>query len=137
MNNKNQQKHYLEKLSKTIITESELDLTTTDFTTSVMTKIDALHTSKIVYKPLLSKKMLLFGIVVFLVLPIVLFLGLNVEESPMVNMVDFRALYTKTALLFSGVHIPVSFTYGILFLGLMFGIQIPFLKYRFNKRFEV
>lgn len=132
----NETDKYLDDLTKKVIKESSLETPSVDFTVSVMNQISGLNTTSITYKPLISKWgwTLIFVISVALVV----FVMYDGGTSPSwLGTIDFSVLYdNKIISALSNFKMPKLFVYAMLLFGLMFSIQIPYLKYHFNKRFE-
>ena len=130
-----QENKYLESLSKKIIKNASVESPSINFTDAIMSKINALPQSEsTVYKPLISKTTWL--IIGLIVLSLILFFGTKTEHSSWIQFIDFSRLSNLKINIFSKVSLSKTFTYAIIFLGLMICIQIPLLKIHFDKRFE-
>lgn len=126
---------YLDDLTKKVIKESAIESPSFNFTNAVMSQIEVLSKKQeIVYKPLISKTTWGLILVSFLAIIIyVLFSGNEPESTNWLGNINFNVI--TNALL--SYKLSKTFTYAIVFFGLMICIQIPFLKNYFDKRMEV
>ena len=124
---------FAKKYLKEIKTES----LSKDFTASLMNKI-VLENSKSVIntKALISKKV---WVVIFASVLAVVLIPFKASEKSLITMpkLDFSFLEKiQTPNLLENVSVSNTVMYAILFFGLMFMVQVIFLKNHFNKRFE-
>lgn len=125
---------YLEDLSRKVIGETTIESPSLDFTNAVITRINELHKSEVtVYKPLISKTAWI--LIALVVVSYIIFFASKTESSNWLTSVDFKILSKINVL--SDVTLSKTFTYAILFLALMFCIQIPLIKNHVDKRFEI
>ncbi|WP_298556685.1 hypothetical protein [uncultured Algibacter sp.] len=130
---------YLDSLSRKVIEEASVESPSFNFTNAVMSKVNALQESKAtVYKPLISKtSWILISLGAIALVLYVLFFGSNEASSNWVKSIDFGALSNINLNIIPSVSLSKTFTYAVLFFGLMICIQIPLLKNHFDKRFDV
>jgi len=124
---------FAKKYLKEIKTES----LSKDFTASLMNKI-VLENSKSVMntKALISKKV---WFVIFASVLAVVLIPFKASEKSLITMpkLDFSFLEKiQIPNLLENVSVSNTVMYAILFFGLMFMVQVIFLKNHFNKRFE-
>ncbi|WP_299552105.1 hypothetical protein [Seonamhaeicola sp.] len=134
----NQTDKYLDDLTKKVINQTTVESPSVGFTSSVMSQIAELKSATTTYKPLITKWGWLLILMMSLVLvAYILFTSNPTGSSSFLNALDFSVLYENK--LFDTVsNFPVSKTvvYAVVLFGLMFSIQIPFLKSHFNKQYE-
>jgi len=130
--------NYLDDLAKKVIKDTAIETPSFNFTDAVMSKVSKLSVNKsTIYKPLISKTTWVFVSIVFLaVIFYTLSFGTQTESSSWLSKIDFSVLSTKEVLLPS-FKISKTFMYAFVLFGIMFCIQIPFLKHHFNKQYEV
>ena len=130
--------NYLDDLAKKVIKDTAIETPSFNFTDAVMSKVSKLSVNKsTIYKPLISKTTWVFVSIVFLaVIFYTLSFGTQTEYSSWLSKIDFSVLSTKEVLLPS-FKISKTFMYAFVLFGIMFCIQIPFLKHHFNKQYEV
>ncbi|MGK0447261.1 MAG: hypothetical protein ACJA2M_001033 [Polaribacter sp.] len=124
---------FAKKYLKEIKTES----LSKDFTASLMNKI-VLENSKSVIntKALISKKV---WVVIFASVLAVVLIPFKASEKSLITIpkLDFSFLEKiQIPNLLENVSVSNTVMYAILFFGLMFMVQVIFLKNHFNKRFE-
>ncbi|GAA4957234.1 hypothetical protein [Algibacter aquimarinus] len=134
---------YLEEITNKVIKEAAVESPSFNFTNSVMAEVNMLNQSKsIVYKPLISKYTwgVIFAVFIALLVYIVFFSS-QTEVSPRsnwFNAIDFSVISNnKASNAISNFSIPKVFAYAIILFGGMLCIQVPLLKYHFNKRLEI
>jgi hypothetical protein len=133
----NETDKYLDGLTKKVIKGGSIETPSVDFTSSVMYQISELKTSTIAYKPLISKKG--WSLVLFIILSLVVFIGFMDDSinSLSFGTLDFSILYeNKLFETLSSFTMSKTSFYAVVFFGLMFGIQIPFMKSYFNKQYQ-
>ncbi|WP_242085376.1 hypothetical protein [Aestuariivivens sediminis] len=124
----------LDVLIKNLIKEDTIERPSLNFSEAVMSRIEILKENKVtVYKPLISK----WGwtVVVSLcvtVLFYVLFFGNQSESMVWFNTLDFSVIGD----VISGFRLSKVGMYSVLLFGIMFCVQISFLKQHFEKRIE-
>jgi hypothetical protein len=127
----------LDNLVGKIIKDASLESPSFDFTNSVMSQINSLNTSKsLVYKPLISKTVWGFISIGFLLVVLYAIFGTTTENSSLLTHFDFSIFDLKWKSVFSGFAFSKTAMYAIVFFGLMFCLQIPFLKHHFNQRLQ-
>ncbi len=123
---------------KHLVKEAGLDHPNPGFLNNVMNQIEVAQTQKsIVYKPLISKKIwFVIGLVIVGLLFVLPFLSEG--KASIIDKVDLSFLN------FKGINNPLSgFTfhkttiYGMLFLAILFFVQIPLLKRRIDRSFSI
>ncbi|MFI1772287.1 hypothetical protein [Thalassobellus citreus] len=128
---------HLENLTKKVMKNTGLEKPSFDFTTSVMSQVEALKSSTTVYKPLISKTGWIFIITLILALTLYLIFGVETESSSIFSAIDFSVFSNnKITNALTSYTMPKTVMYGIVLFGVMFSIQIPLLKNHFNKRYE-
>lgn len=129
---------YLDKLSSKVIGKATIESPAFNFTDAVMSKVHALPQSETtVYKPLISKPVwFLIGFGFLAIVFVILFFDTETEGSNFMQSLDFSVLSNLNFNVLPSISISKTFTYAVLFFGLMICIQIPLLKNHFNKRFE-
>lgn len=130
---------YLDDFTKKIIKKAALESPSIHFTSEIMSQVAALNDKSVtVYKPLISKKVWFLIALSFVVLCTYLILGTETEKESWLSTLDFNALSNNNFTnALSGFKMSKTLMYAVVFFGLMFCIQIPFLKNHFDKRFEV
>ena len=129
---KDKLKDELTGLTDKIMKEASLETPSNDFTINVMSRIEELGTST-VYQPLISKKM---WVVIALGIAALMFLALSGSIESMTLFSDLRLNFDLYKLLPS-LSVSSPFMYGVFFLSILLIIQVPFLKYYFDKRLGV
>ena len=131
----NEDKH-LEKLIDHIMKDQVLESPSSDFTSKIMSQILTTKTSDVtVYKPLISKSVLIGIIGSVITLTAYGILYGNPESSGWFTRFDFSLLYKSN--LFDSSHMSKTATYSILLTTLFLMVQISFLKNYFDKKFEI
>ena len=136
----NKRDKYLDDLAKKIIKIGSTENPSFNFTDAVMAQVRALSKNHITdYKPLISKKMWILILVSFLsIMVYILFFGTQTEPSGLLSKIDFSMLTNnRVSNSLSSFKLSKTVMYAVVLFGMMFTIQIPFLKHYFNKRFEV
>ena len=132
--------NYLDDLAKKVIKETAVERPSFNFTDIVMSEVNLLSKSHAtIYQPLITKKTGLLIFVGFLsvILYIVLF-GTQTESSGWFSNIDFSVLSnTKLSYSIPSFNISKIGMYAVVLFGIMFCIQISYLKHQFNKQFEV
>ena len=126
---------YLENLSDKVLKEISLESPSNDFTTSVMSKIEAIaRPTGVMYKPLISKTMWflisvgLIGIVAYSVL-------YNPTENELLSAFDLSFLTdNKLTAAMSGMTFSKTLLYSTVLFALMFAVQVPLLRGYLDRR---
>lgn len=130
---------YLNDLTKKVFKEASIETPSFNFNEAVMSQVKVLSKSNVtVYKPLISKITWTLILVGFLAITIyVLFYGNQTDSVSWLSKLDFSFFSNNSVLnTLSSLKLSKTLTYAVVFFGLMFCIQIPFLKHHFNQRFE-
>ena len=116
-----------------VMNTAKLETPSFDFTAKVMSQISETSRSTVtVYKPLISKTAW-----VILLLLTAGMVGFSIFSKNTTTLGWFDQLdFSIVSNLFSGVKISQTTMYSLLMFGVMLFIQIPLLKYYFNKRFD-
>jgi len=130
----NEDKH-IEKLIDHIMKDQTLESPSFDFTSKIMSQVIATKTSNVtVYKPLISKSVLIGIIAGIIALVSYGILYGNPKPSRWTNSFYFILLYNIN---FSdSFHMSKTATYSIVLTSLFLLIQISFLKNYFDKKYE-
>jgi len=127
----------LDELSKKIITASNLETPSLDFTANIMSNINVVtkQSESTIYKPLISKKSWFIIAVIFIVICAYLLFGNTSESIGWFTDVDFSFVSSfNMASVFSEISFSKTVLYAIVVLALMLFIQIPLLKKHFDNR---
>lgn len=130
----NEDKH-IEKFIDKVMKEIALEKPSIDFTSKVMSQVMATKKSAVtVYQPLISKYswMIIFGS--FLLLVVYLIKNGDTQSTSWIDSIDLSILSHN---IFSKVKFSRIGFYAVLFLTLMFYIQIPLIKNQINKQYKV
>ncbi|RKE98051.1 hypothetical protein [Ichthyenterobacterium magnum] len=129
----------LDLFTKKIMKQASIESPSFDFTDVVMSQVNALKESKaIVYKPLISKTSWLFILIAVVTLTTYLVFGIESKTPEWLSTLDFSIISNnKMVDAFSGLSFSNTLVYAVAFFGLMFFVQITFLKQNFDKHFEV
>jgi len=130
---------HLDKLAKKVIKSSLLESPSLDFTANIMAKIEASATNNItVYKPLISKSgWLIISILVIGGLTYGIFSS-GLEGLGWFDNIDYSIISNNKVIeAISGITFSKTLMYAIGLCGLVFFIQIPMMKYYFDKRFTI
>lgn len=130
-----EQHKHIEELVNHIMKESVTESPSADFTSKIMTHVDAIANSTITtYKPLISKKAWIILSIIILGTIVYLFTNGSSDGSRVVNF-DLSILTdNKLSNILSGLSFSKTIVYGVVLFALMFYIQIPLLKHHFEKR---
>lgn len=130
----NEDKH-IEKFIDKVMKEIALEKPSIDFTSKVMSQVMATKKSAVtVYQPLISKYswMIIFGS--FLLLVVYLIKNGDTQSTSWIDSIDLSILSHN---IFSKVKFSRIGFYAVLFLTLMFYIQIPLIKNQIDKQYKV
>ncbi len=121
-----------------LVKEAELDTPSSDFLHNVMKHIEIADAKKTyTYRPLISKKT--WFVIGLHILAIVFGLTfMSKPETSIFNPIDFSFLNSiKIENPFSRFVLSKATIYGFLFLGILFFVQVNFLKKIIDRRFSV
>tara|TARA_R110002096_G_scaffold417138_2_gene620670 strand:- start:452 stop:865 length:414 start_codon:yes stop_codon:yes gene_type:complete len=129
---------YLDNLSKKVIKKAKIESPSFNFTNAVMSQVNALSPSKtLVYKPLISKTVWLLISISFLAIVGYVIFKEGLNSSSWFNTIDYSIISNNKLInTLLGLSIPKIVTYALVLFGIMFSIQIPFLKHYFDKQLE-
>ena len=127
----------LEDFVNQIMSNDELEAPSSSFTDAILNRVESVSNSKItVYKPLISKQVWFLIISCFIGLAGYVYLKEPVSNSKTLETIDFSKIsfnpFEYTDIVISGTTL-----YAVLFLAIMLCVQIPVLKYYFNKRLSI
>ncbi|TYA71355.1 hypothetical protein [Seonamhaeicola marinus] len=130
---------YLDELSKEVFKNASIDRPSIDFTASVMSQISKLETSTTTYKPLISTKgwlLTALSTVLFIVC-----IGLSsgsINTSSWFESIDLSNILNIDLVgKLPSLSLSNTFIYAVVLFGVMFAIQVPFLKNYFNAQLKV
>lgn len=128
---------YLDDLTRKVMKVASIEKSSFNFTDTVMSQVNELSKSNVtVYKPLISKKTWILISVGFLATIIYLIIKGESNTTSWLSTVDYSVISNnRLTNIISNFAISKTVSYGILLFGLMFCVQIPFLKHHFNQRF--
>jgi hypothetical protein len=125
----------IERIVNKAMKSSQIEQPSFNFTEQVMSQVEAYETGKISYKPLISKKHWMIIATSIIVLTVILMFRETEHQptylSPLYNLLNSDFSYIRIP---SNLNISNVFMYGILLFGLLFGIQVPLVKYYYFKR---
>ena len=127
----------LDELSEKIITASNLEVPSLDFTANIMSNINvaAKQSESTIYTPLISKKTWFSIAVIFTVVCAYVLLENTSESIGWFTEVDFSFVPSfNVASIFSEISFSKTVLYATVVLVLMLFIQIPLLKNHFDNR---
>ena len=124
----------LEKLIDKMMAENTLETPSFDFTSKLMSQVQAVEKSKIkAYKPLISKSTWIF--IGFCLIALTVY---SVYSNSDISNFEIVKLYSdKASTLFSGIHLSKNILYALLIVPFMILIQIGILKHYFDKKYEL
>ncbi len=126
----NKEHQNLDKFSKKIFTEAAKEKPSFDFTSKVMSQIEATYAEKLIYKPLIPKAIWVLILVSLVFWFSYLFKNHFEGGSGWFSSLDLNSV-------FSNFNLSKSATYTIILFGVMVCVQVSFLKYYFAKRSQV
>ncbi|TBN03576.1 hypothetical protein EYD45_08645 [Hyunsoonleella flava] len=126
----NKKDEHLDKLMQSVFSEINTEELAPDFTFEVMSRIEAETKKELVYKPLVPKVVWVIILATLLFWVGYLFKHHFVSDSGWFSSLDITGLVPS-------FQLSKSVTYTVLLFALMICIQVPLLKYYFDKRFEV
>ncbi len=128
----------IEELTKKMLKNTALQSPSFDFTSQVMSQINAISSSEATkYKTLIPKR---FWVVILM--SVVGLVGFSVfggtgETTSWFEKLNLGTLFDgRLTDVLSSVEIPKTVVYTVALLGLIMSIQIPLLKHYFNNRLE-
>ena len=124
----------LEKLIDKMMAENTLETPSFDFTSKLMSQVQAVEKRKIkAYKPLISKSTWIF--IGFCLIALTIY---SVYSNSDISNFEIVKLYSdKASTLFSGIHFSKNILYALLIVPFMILIQIGILKHYFDKKYEL
>jgi len=133
----NSDKH-IEKLIDKIMADISLDTPSSNFTSNVMTQVETLvNQSAIKYQPLISKRSWILVLISVMALITYFVFGASLESSGWFSGIDFTLESSnKLTNIMSSLKLSKTSYYAVIMLSVMLIIQIPVLKYYFDKRLE-
>ena len=128
---------YLEDLTEKVIKDRSIESPSFNFTDKVMSQVNTVNESKtLVYKPLISKTTWVLIAIGFLAIMLYLLLfETQTEPSGWLHKINFGVLSSKE-ISFPSFKVSKTLMYAVVLFGVMFSIQIPFLKHHFDKRLK-
>jgi len=126
--------HMVDKMMK----EISLDTPSSNFTTNVMTQVETIvNQSTIKYQPLISKRSWVLILISVFTLIIYFVFDASLESSGWFSGIDFSLVSSnKLTNTMSSLKLSKTTFYAVIILSVMLFVQIPVLKYYFNKRLE-
>jgi len=125
----NKTEKHLKALAKKVFSKAEIETPSLDFTSKVMYKVVYANEKKQVYKPLIPR---VIWVLILFTLVFWFFYLLKhhfVGSSNWIPSIDLSAL-------FSNFKLPKTVFYTLILFAFMVCIQIPLLKYYFDKRLK-
>jgi len=129
---------HIDSLVEKVVKESSLESPSLDFTSNIMSKIEAVPQNEItVYEPLISKSVwLAISILVIGSLSYGI-LGNGIESLGWFDNIDYSIISNnKVTEVISGITFSKTLMYAVGLCGLLFFIQIPMMKHYFDKQLE-
>lgn len=129
---------YFENIANKVIKQSTIESPSFNFTDTVMSQILELNNSlATVYKPLISKNIWLL---IFVVLTITIFyityFGGQFGEGNWLSQVDFGMFSNNKISNLLSFNVSKTVTYAVVFLAIMVGVQVVYLKHHFNQFYQ-
>jgi len=131
----NSDKH-IENLVDRIMVEVSLDSPSSGFTSNVMSQVENLtKQSSIEFQPLISKRSWVLITISVMALIAYFVFDASLESSGWFSGIDFSLVSTNQLTnILSSLKLSKTTFYAILVFSVMLFVQIPVLKYYFNKR---
>jgi hypothetical protein len=131
----NSDKH-IENLVDRIMAEVSLDTPSPGFTSNVMSQVENLtKQSSIEFQPLISKRSWVLITISVMALIVYFVFDASLESSGWFSGIDFSLVSTNQLTnTLSSLKLSKTTFYAILVFSVMLFVQIPVLKYYFNKR---
>lgn len=129
---------HIDSLVEKVVKESSLESPSLDFTSNIMSQIEAVLQNEItVYEPLISKRVwLAISILVIGSLSYGI-LGNGLESLGWFDNIDYSIISNnKVTEVISGITFSKTLMYAVGLCGLLFFIQIPMMKHYFDKQLE-
>ena len=123
----------IEALIDKLMSADRLEQPSLDFTTNVMSKVQAISNSTATeYKPLISRPVWMLIITAFILLVGYIIFSEPTTSSNLLERFDLSGVSNP----FENISFNFSKTliYAMVLMAVMFSIQVPVLKYYFNKR---
>lgn len=133
---KESEDRHIDELIDKVMKHSTLETPDFNFASAVMAKVDTIKlSSHTTYEPLISKRGWFLIFCVFLLFVVYVIWFGKTESSGWVDAMDFDFLrVNKFSEIFNGIQLSKTTSSSILMFALMLLIQIPLLKYYFDKR---
>lgn len=123
----------IEELIGKLMSADTLEKPSIDFTDKVMSKVEAVSNSTITkYKPLISKPIWFIIAGGFIALVAYIYLKEPATNSSWLDRIDLSNVSNPLEQI--SFNFSTSLMYAVVFLAIMFSIQVPLLKHYFNKR---
>lgn len=129
---------YFDDIAKKVIQQGSIESPSFNFTDIVMSQVLELHKSNATtYKPLISKKgwFLILAVLISVVFYTASF-GRQSEDTSWMSQIDFGMFSNNGITNLLSFNVSKTFTYAVVFLAIMVGVQVVFLKNHFNQRFQ-
>jgi len=127
----------LEEIVDKLMNETSLEKPSPDFTAKVMFQVYAANTgTATVYKPLISKRTWFVIFAIILVLLVFIISKGNAQSGTWLNLINIGEINNKIINSYTGFKFSAITIYSVVLSTIMLLIQIIFLKYNFNKRFQ-
>ena len=135
---KENENKFFDEWSEKIIKETHLEMPSEDFTDKVMKQVYAIHsTEKIVYKPLIPKRIWVYVLAFFSALIVYVLKFSKPQKTTWLDSLDFGQVFHFLSNPLSKVTFSNTFVYSFIFLGIMVWLQVAFLKNHFEKHLKV
>ena len=129
---------HIDSLVEKVVKESSLESPSLDFTSNIMSQIEAVSQNEItVYEPLISKRVWLAISILVIVSLSYGILGNGLESLGWFDNIDYSIISNnKVTEVISGITFSKTLMYAVGLCGLLFFIQIPMMKHYFDKQLE-
>ena len=129
---------HIDNFVEKVVKESSLESPSLDFTSNIMSQIEAVSQNEItVYEPLISKRVWLAISILVIVSLSYGILGNGLESLGWFDNIDYSIISNnKVTEVISGITFSKTLMYAVGLCGLLFFIQIPMMKHYFDKQLE-
>ena len=129
---------YFDDIAKKVIQEGSIESPSFNFTDSVMSQVLELNISHAtVYKPLISKNTWFLILAVLIsVIDYTAYFGGQSESASWLSQINFDVFSNNGISNLLSFNVSKTFTYAVVSLAIMVGVQVFFLKNHFNQRFQ-
>lgn len=129
---------YFDDIAKKIIQQGSIESPSFNFTDTVMSQVLELNKSRVtMYKPLISKKgWFIILAVLITVIVYTAYFGEPLDSASWISQIDFGVFSSNGITNLLSFKVSKAFTYAVVFLAIMIGVQVVFLKNYFNQRFQ-